>query len=95
MSIGKHRKGGKVYLSYGSCRFCGEPRRRFGDRIQPACDPVRFFADWDDDDTNLIGEYSITLAQLLVASFRVEVLSKLKCSTAREGALAYFQRIEA
>ena len=56
---------------------------------------LRFLADWDDDETNLIGEYSITVAQPLVDSFDVEVVSSLNCPTIREDALAYFQRIEA
>ena len=56
---------------------------------------LRFFADWDDDDTNLVGEYSISLAESLVAAFSSEVLEKLKCSPACEAILPYFRRIEA
>ena len=56
----------------------------------------RFFAEWDDDDdTKLIGEYSISLAQPLVAPFSDDVLPELKCSPAREPVLPSFQRIEA
>lgn len=56
---------------------------------------LRLFADWDDDDSNLLGEYSITLGPPLVDPFSAEVLPKLKCSTSREETLAYFRRIEA
>lgn len=56
---------------------------------------LRFFADWDDDDANLVGEYSISLAQPLVTAFCSEVLARLKCTPAREAVLPYFQRIEA
>jgi hypothetical protein len=56
---------------------------------------LRFFADWDEHDTNLIGEYSISLAESLVQLFDNEVAASLRCPTIREDALAYFQRIEA
>ena len=45
---------------------------------------LRFFADWDEHDTNLIGEYSIALAQTHVDLFRAEVVSTLKCQTVCE-----------
>ncbi len=56
---------------------------------------LRFFAEWDDDDTNMIGEYSITLGDQLTDKFCADVLPKLQCQTTREEVLPYFRRIEA
>ncbi len=56
---------------------------------------LRFFADWDDGDTNMIGEFSITLDHQLVDPFLAKIALKFKCSISREDVLTYFQRIEA
>ena len=56
---------------------------------------LRFFAEWDENDTKMVGEYSITLASQFSGLFLADVLPKLKCPTTREDVLPYFQRIEA
>jgi len=56
---------------------------------------LRFFADWDDDDANMVGEYSIALGINHSETFFTKVVPKLKCATTREDVLVYFKRIEA
>lgn len=56
---------------------------------------LRFLAYWDDDDSNLLGEYSIALAEPLSTEFAEQAASNLKCPVAHGETIAYFRRIEA
>ena len=56
---------------------------------------LQFYADWDDDDANLVGEYSIVVENKLVDLFAEKVTPKLICPTTGENVLTYFLRIEA
>jgi len=91
---------------HGLFKLVGTPRALIesmtgDDRVFIAFSPsdrnwyLRFFADWDDDDTNMVGEFSVTLDDQLADRFAADVIPKLTCPTNREDALTYFHRIEA
>lgn len=56
---------------------------------------LRFFADWDENDESLVGEYSMTMNRTLVDPFQTSVVPKLRCSVERELSSGYFDRIGA
>ena len=55
---------------------------------------LRFLAEWDEDDAELVGEYSLTLAVEHCPAFEAEVVPKLRCGIDCEAdVVAYFLRI--
>jgi hypothetical protein len=54
---------------------------------------LRFLVDWDDSGEALVGEYSLTLAPLLVAKFNASIVPQLDCSISNEDSIPYFDRI--
>ena len=56
---------------------------------------LRFFVDWDEQDENIVGEYSVTLNRPLAALFEREVRPVLGCNVHTDDATPYFDRIKA
>jgi len=54
---------------------------------------IRFHADWDDDDEELVAAYAIALVAELVDGFREQTLPELECDTEELSSQAYFDRI--
>ena len=101
---GLHFEKGSLDL-HGLFGIVGTPRSLLevmtgDDRVFVAVAPVdrswylRFLADWDANDESLVGEYSITVNEELLALFE-GVVPKLSCPIEREQAPSYFARIEA
>ena len=56
---------------------------------------LRFFADWDARDENIVGEYSVTLDRPLGTLFAKEVKPSLDCALSIDDATRYFERVKA
>ncbi len=54
---------------------------------------LRMFADWDEDDVKLEGDFDITLPPEWVDEFQKETIPKLNCDLISESSETYYQRI--
>jgi hypothetical protein len=54
---------------------------------------LRFYLDWDEDDTNLVGRFDITFSKTLAESFKGEVLSRLNIKIKEQDSESYYKSI--